>query len=180
MNDLGAPIGIMMRTLYLFYTLFLLQGCSDLGTTESQHKPIPTFKEIDFITKDTISDESLKGKVTLIDFWGTWCTPCIDAIPGLVEIHRQYGDRINILSIATDKSQDQDKLKTLIKRHRMAWMHIWTDYDLPKAQRLYSRFEVDVFPTVILLDTNATEIARFNAGFFLESRVKERLAQLKF
>lgn len=166
----------MFRVL-VFLNVFLLLACGNSGSF-SDGKRIPQFEETDFITKEKITNNSLKGKYTLIDFWGSWCGHCIDGIPELVDIHNIYGDRLNILSIATDKPQDKEKLKRLIADNGMKWKHIWSNYNLPSDQLLFKKFEIDVFPTVILLDTNANEIARLRASFFFENRVKDLLKKL--
>lgn len=154
-------------------------GCGEVGVITSENKPIPDIKKNDFITQKSILNKSLEGKYTMVDFWGTWCGPCVDAIPGLVEIHEMYGDKLQILSVATDKSKDKELLKSIIETNKMTWMHIWDNEDeISKNERLYSKFDVEVFPTVVILDKNATEIARFNGGFFLESRVKKYLKKL--
>lgn len=59
--------------------------CYCLFTMKLQHKTppteIPQFAEKELIAGKPISAQSLKGKYTMIDFWGTWCAPCIDALP---------------------------------------------------------------------------------------------------
>lgn len=166
-----------MCRIYVFLMILLLVACNNT-TRLSEGKQIPQFEDTDFITGEKISNSSLKGKFTLIDFWGTWCGHCIDGIPDLVDIHKTYGDKLNILSIATDKPQDREKLKKLINDNEMTWNHIWSDYSLPSSKQLVKKFEIDVFPTVIILDTNANEIARLRASFFFNDRIRKVLKEL--
>lgn len=165
-----------MYRIYVFLIVLVLVACNNTADL-SEGKQIPQFENVDFISGEKISNNSLKGKYTLIDFWGTWCGHCIDGIPDLVEIHKMYGDKLNILSIATDKPQDRRKLRELINDNGMKWKHIWSN-SLSGNQRLDRKFEIDVFPTLIILDTNANEIARLRASFYFKDRIKNRLEEL--
>lgn len=47
---------------------------------------------------------NLQGKYVLLDFWGSWCTPCIKESPRLVEIHKKYSNKITIVTVALEKN----------------------------------------------------------------------------
>jgi len=64
----------------------------------------------------TVALADLKGKVVLVDFWGTWCGPCLSAIPGLVDLHRKYEkDGLVIVGIAREKVSPE-AAKPLVKQ----------------------------------------------------------------
>lgn len=122
---------------------------------------IPEFREKDLLTGEIISNHSLKGKYTLIDFWGSWCGPCIKGLPHIVELYKKYGDKINFLSIASDYSDDLDKLKGLINQYNLTWAHIWSNRSISYNSRLTTKFYINSYPTIILLDKETNEIKRF-------------------
>lgn len=63
-----------------------------------------------------VSSADLKGKIVLVDFWGTWCGPCISAIPGLIELHRNYADQgLAVVGLAYEHV-DPDKALPLLKQ----------------------------------------------------------------
>lgn len=131
-----------------------------IGEIENE-RSIPIFDEKDLLTSIVLDNEKFKGKYTLIDFWGTWCGPCIQSLPHLVALHKKYGDKLNMLSIASDNPKDLDKLKGLISKHELTWNHIWSDRSEKWSNSLPFKFEVSAFPTLILLDPQTDEIERF-------------------
>lgn len=60
----------------------------------------------DFTLRDLqgrrVSLASLRGRPVLIDFWATWCAPCVHQIPVLNSVHAHYGERVAVLGIAVD------------------------------------------------------------------------------
>ena len=84
--------------------LFLaFSGCSSDIETETT-KPIdaPDFT-LDSVTGENIKLSDFKGKVILLDFWATWCGPCLQTIPELVRLNEKYGDKgLVVLGISMD------------------------------------------------------------------------------
>ena len=94
-----------------------------------------------------LSLDELKGKVVLLDFWGTWCPPCVESLPGLRELHKKFAKEDSFVMISISSDGDEDKWKDFIVKEKMVWAQ-YLDRDL-KVQRA---FRIDRFPTYILLD----------------------------
>ncbi|MBA3640445.1 MAG: redoxin domain-containing protein [Acidobacteriota bacterium] len=93
-----------------------------------------------------LSSDDLRGKVVLIDFWATWCEPCVYATPGLARLHRKYKDEpVVILGISADR--DQAPWKAFIEKHKLEWAHFYDD-----RRMMANRFVVNGYPTYLLLD----------------------------
>ena len=79
----------------------------------------------DAITSKPISMAKLKGKVVVVDFWATWCGPCVAEMPKMKELYAKYRDHgVEFIGVSLDQPKDQgglDKLKTFVKENEIAW-----------------------------------------------------------
>ncbi|MFY0483061.1 redoxin domain-containing protein [Flavobacterium sp. PLA-1-15] len=115
--------------------------------------------------------ESL-GKITIIDFWASWCGPCRQENPSVVALYNEYHPKgLNIIGVSLDK--DAAKWKDAIAKDNLTWSHIsnlkfWQD---PIAE-LYN---VKSIPATFILDANGKIIARDLRGAELRAKVAELL-----
>lgn len=140
---------------------------------------IPFSKEDIYGNKITVAKGD--GKVTLIDFWATWCVPCVRGMPELQKIYKTYGDREDFRMIGISIDRKIDDLREYLEKHEIQWTQIFEklsdgttrDGDLAK---LYNGYAV---PTYYIIDRNG--IIRYNfdsrrAGEELEEVLKTVMA----
>jgi len=122
-------------------------------------------KIYDFKLKDInnrlTSFSDIKGdKLTIVDFWATWCKPCIQAIPRLNKINSEYKEKgVELIGITVDSPRNAAKIKPFAHTYNMAY-HILRD---PNSE-IATNFNVTVFPTLFIINSN-NEIVFRHQGF---------------
>lgn len=129
-------------------------------------KPAPDFKVIN-VNGEALSLEDYRGQVVLLDFWATWCGPCIKEMPKLKKTYAKYKDQnFQIIGISLDRSKAP--LDTYIEKEELAWKHYW-DQD----RKVRTQYGVTVIPTAFLIDGEGIIRKASLGGFDVESAVAE-------
>lgn len=120
----------------------------------------------------TISLKESMGKVTVIDFWASWCKPCRMENPNVVAMYKELHPKgLNIIGVSLDK--DAAKWKEAIAADNLTWNHIsnlkfWEE---PIAQQ----YGVNSIPATFILDANGKIVAKNLRGDALKAKVNELL-----
>ena len=113
-----------------------------------------------------------KGKIVLVDFWATWCGPCVRELPDLQKAYdKHHAAGFEILGISLDR--DKDKLTKFIETKKMPWPQhfdgkMW-------GNKLAEQYGVESVPTTYLLDGEGKIIAKDLSGDALEKAVAKAL-----
>jgi peroxiredoxin len=121
-----------------------------------------------------ITLDDLKGKVVVLDFWGTWCPPCVESVPELRNLHKRYSKESFVL-IGVSSDRDEEAWKDFTDKNRM----VWPQYR-DENRKIQNAFHIHAYPTYILIDHEG--IVRFQSEGFswqraanLEDSVKKYL-----
>lgn len=124
--------------------------------TVQEREVAPDFEFKD-ITGKTIRLKDLKGKYVLLDFWATWCGPCMAQLPVIKKIRKDYSpDKLVIIGISLDV--DYKRFEAIIKKNNMNWIHVYGNTDLAPM------YGADAIPDIFLIDQNGTIILREGGG----------------
>jgi len=80
----------------------------------------------------TLNSRDWKGKVTLVNFWATWCPPCREEIPDLIKLQERYKDHLQIIGVSSDEGPASDVAK-FAAEHRMNYAIVMETPELTKA-----------------------------------------------
>jgi thiol-disulfide isomerase/thioredoxin len=130
-----------------------------LGSTKSFNTPDGALIDL----------EKLRGKVVLIDFWATWCGPCVTAIPHVQELHKKYADQGLVVIGHTDGSS-QD-LENFIKQKAIT-------YIVSLGADIGSTWGVTGIPSVFILDVEGKVIWKGHPAELQESALKAALKKV--
>ena len=118
-------------------------------------KPSPKFEDYINIKGGKNSLDDYKGKYVYIDVWATWCGPCIQQIPYLQNLEKEYHNKnIEFISISTDESQRsggsweaaEKKWRDFVKARNMSGVQLWSGQDF-SFQQMY---QINIFSFIII------------------------------
>lgn len=171
----------IVTCLSMFLVLFIVSSCNNPEARKESKKETETEKPsrkaaIDFTlidldgTERTLSQQ--KGNVVLVDFWATWCPPCVEEIPHLKDFYEKYQDQGLILwGVSLDNKKE--KIIEFVQKHDINYTILIGN------QTVANQYNVQGIPTTILYDKE-NRIARKHVGFAsgMEEQLEEEIREL--
>lgn len=156
--------------LFVVIAIFL-SSCRNTGSKENEKEQnitteeviqveTPTTSDIAFKDEDgkTVSLASLEGKVVFINFWATWCPPCIREMPSIDELKESFEGNDDIVFLLVDVDNEMKKSLAFMQEN---------DYDLPvyvPASPIPSDFLRGYLPTTVILGKDGKIVTRMEGG----------------
>jgi thiol-disulfide isomerase/thioredoxin len=97
--------------------------------------------------------QSLRGKVVLVDFWATWCGPCVGELPNMQKVYDRYHQEgFEIVGVSLDDSRDA--LARFVEKRKIPWTQIYFDQEGCRGWKnpLARRYEINSIPEMVLVD----------------------------
>lgn len=115
-------------------------------------------KKSGFDSKASLSDYVGKNKVVLLDFWASWCTPCLNELPNLKAAYKEFKSKgFEIVSVSVDDDTD-DWIKA-VKDNGMNWIQLWNGTeDMENSAAV--KYSITAIPSTFLIDSEGTIIGR--------------------
>ncbi len=149
------------------------QSAVDLGTLMIPSLSLPKEGDVadnfGFVDLDggQIDLAALRGKFVLLDFWATWCGPCVAKLDDVERLRRQYGDE-GLVVVGVNLDADKLRARKFIQRKSLPWHHAllgdWSSTDVPR------KFAVSSVPTYVLIDPDGRIVVR---SYLLEAIAKK-------
>ena len=102
----------------------------------------------------TVTLSQLRGKPVLLNFWASWCPPCVEEMPSLVELQKQMGDKATVLAISLDS--DDKAYQQFVHDHHVDLLTVRDPKQSSNA--LYGTFK---FPETYVIDKNGKIVRKF-------------------
>ena len=152
---------LLVTLLLITYTLFTHAQALKVG----DNLPNYQLKSVVNYKTDSLNFKDTKGKILIIEFWGTWCSPRIPALQHLDEIRNKFPDDVFVVGISDDSKERLTKFLT----KRAVNIPLASETDL----KLNGMFPFNVVPHTIIVDKNGKIIAITSPNEITEEKIRE-------
>jgi peroxiredoxin len=159
-----TKIGLSLMLAAAFFWLTAMAPGSPSGSDKSPYSPteiekLDKQKAPDFTLKDLkgnpVTLSSLKGKVVLLNFWATWCPPCVAEMPQLNKLHKKMGSQgLEIVAVSTDSLIEYPR--DFVSKNNIAFRVLYDEEHT--VARLFKVFSM---PTTFLIDKRGVIVEKF-------------------
>jgi thiol-disulfide isomerase/thioredoxin len=133
-------------------------------------EPAPALQGRDLLGKPVTKD-NWPGKVVLVNFWATWCPPCREEIPELLELEKEFGDRLQIVGLSED-DDPPEKVMTFARKQGMTYPILMATQEM-----IDSYGGVPALPTSFLIDTQGRVVQK-HSGLYPIASYREEIRSL--
>jgi peroxiredoxin len=168
MNKLLRSILLIMLTLGL-----LITGCAaESESAEAQvGQPAPNF-QLKNLDGESVSLKDLKGNPVLLNFWATWCKPCVHEMPYLQEIYDEWSSK-GLILLAINIGDGPSAVEGFLQDHDLA-LPVLLDIEGTLAQK----YNIVGIPTTFFLDTDGVIQEKIIGAFPNKAEIEKRLPKI--
>ena len=120
----------------------------NLYFTDFQGKPMPLALGKESVLSEGMTLEDTKGKVLVIDFWATWCGPCIAAAPKLEKLQKDHKDNLQVIAVS-GLSEDRNTVESFLAEHKEPFLQLFDP-----EMKVFNEFKSTGIPLVLVVSTD--------------------------
>jgi thiol-disulfide isomerase/thioredoxin len=170
--DRAAATYVAFREAHASDAALLARVRDGLGELSLRAGGLPSFRA-EALDGAVVTPESLRGKVTVLDFWATWCRPCVDGFPTLQRLQTKHGERINVVGVSLDDMPGED-LRAWLATEKVTGRHIQEGAGW--ESEVVRQFGVKEIPFSVVVGADGTVLAVNAHGKGLEKAVAAALS----
>jgi cytochrome c biogenesis protein CcmG, thiol:disulfide interchange protein DsbE len=156
-------------------------AAAEVDGWEALSKPTHAFSLPD-LTGQVLRSSDLRGKIVVVDFWATWCAPCIKELPELAAYHARLAARKDVALLSLNVMEEKDVVAKFVAEKKL-------EFPVYLADSLVGPFDVSTFPTKLIIDMRKPGLKPEAAGILrfrkegassvpsIEARVASLLAE---
>jgi thiol-disulfide isomerase/thioredoxin len=139
----------------------LIISCTKKSASSPQEKIEELFRKMKTLDDQNLSLDNFKNKIIIINFWASWCPPCMEETPSLLKMVHQYSQDVVLISISEDDGQkDLKKFMELFPLSKSNNVFIFHD----SGRKWSEAFNVYKFPETFVFDKNHKQVEHFEGG----------------
>lgn len=149
----------MLNKFYYISAILFLIGCSSVP----DEQPIMV-KDVKPIQANQISElvESFAGeKAVLVNIWATWCIPCVEEFPHIVDVQNEFRDDLQVIFISADFPEEIERINGFLKDQKVDWQtYIKDDRDEPFIDAVWEKWS-GAIPATVIYNKNGSNLTFF-------------------
>jgi len=166
---LFTPIGFKVKVL-----ASRLLSSSAAKVKEGMQVPLDTYQwKLTDLENGTFNFEDQKDKIILVNFWATWCPPCVAEMPSLQELYNDYGNKVVFMFVT---SEDRQKVVSFLERKDLDLPIYFPSFEPPKMLRsklLPTTYIIDRDGKIIVAETGAADWNSSKTRALIDELLKE-------
>jgi thiol-disulfide isomerase/thioredoxin len=111
-------------------------------------QPAPELAVKDWINSKPVKLADLKGKIVVVDFWATWCGPCLASVPHMNELQKKYADQ-GVVFVAVCAVNGGEKMAATVNKHDMQYP---VALDTGAKGNTFAAYKADSYPDYFIID----------------------------
>lgn len=135
-------------------TLLLASGCYTTPKPPRIAEAAPNFVIQDADRKVDLAEYKKSGKIVVVNFWATWCPPCVEELPSLMMMQQQLGGKVTVIAVSID--EDADAYHSFLQQHNVNLLTVRDPEQ--KSPKLYG---TTGWPESFILDRNGVVQRKF-------------------
>ena len=127
---------------------------SNIGILKIPQISRPVEIQLKDVFGNTVSLSDFRGNVVFLNFWATWCPPCVIEMPSMQKLHRRFKDK-NFVMVAINSQETDTQVKSFLNKYKLSFTAL-----LDSSGEVGTWFDVNAFPTTFVLDKEGRIIGR--------------------